>query len=77
MDQTRASGPPVSPVRRARHSRLTVAAIAAAFGLLLWAKLILVTSHPRTALADPDEQTSQAVEPAGESLPAEPASRSR
>lgn len=29
-------------------------AVAVVFGLLLWAKLLLVTGHPRTALADPD-----------------------
>lgn len=28
--------------------------VALLFGLLLWAKLILVTGHPRTATAQPD-----------------------
>ncbi len=27
-----------------------------AFGLLLWARFLLVTGHPRTAIADPTQQ---------------------
>lgn len=27
--------------------------VAACFGLLLWARLLLLTGHPRTAIADP------------------------
>lgn len=29
-----------------------------AFGLLLWARFILVTGHPRTAIADPIARTT-------------------
>ena len=31
------------------------------FGLLLWAKLLLVTSYPRTAIADPVPGPSTAL----------------
>lgn len=37
-----------------------------AFGLLLWARLILVTGHPRVATADP-AAVSVAVKAAGDS----------
>jgi hypothetical protein len=37
--------------RRGRHGATLL--IAAVFGLLLWARLLLVTNHPRTAIADP------------------------
>ncbi len=39
--------------RRLRGPATFVAVIAVAFGLLLWARLILVTGHPRTATAAP------------------------
>lgn len=32
-----------------------------AFGLLLWARFLLVTGHPRTAIADPAEQRQVAA----------------
>ncbi len=32
-----------------------------AFGLLLWARFLLVTGHPRTAIADPAETRQVAV----------------
>ncbi len=32
-----------------------------AFGLLLWARFLLVTGHPRTAIADPAEQSHAAA----------------
>lgn len=38
----------------------------AAFGLLLWARLILVTGRPRAAIADPEKQAA-AAKPAGDS----------
>lgn len=39
--------------RRLRGPATFVAVVAVAFGLLLWARLILVTGHPRTATAAP------------------------
>lgn len=41
--------------RRFRPQTMALLAVAVVFGLLLWAKLLLVTGHPRTALADPEE----------------------
>ena len=44
---------------RATSRRLKVSIFACAllaFGLLLWARFLLVTGHPRTAIADPTEQ---------------------
>jgi len=39
---------------RAREMRLSIFAIVLlAFGLLLWARFLLVTGHPRTAIAEP------------------------
>jgi hypothetical protein len=32
-----------------------------AFGLLLWARFLLVTGHPRTAIADPAQQRQVAA----------------
>ncbi|MGD9688792.1 MAG: hypothetical protein AB7K52_02465 [Phycisphaerales bacterium] len=44
--------------------RLTVFGIAVmAMGLLLWARLILVTGHPREAIADPRQQQRRAAMP--------------
>jgi len=43
----------------------------AAFGLLLWARLILVTGRPRAAIADPEKQAA-AAKPDGAS-PSHPA----
>ncbi|HVU63785.1 MAG TPA: hypothetical protein VHC70_07405 [Phycisphaerales bacterium] len=34
-----------------------------AFGLLLWARFLLVTGHPRTAIAEPPRTTQAAVVP--------------
>lgn len=39
--------------RKLRGPATFVAVVAVAFGLLLWARLILVTGHPRTATAAP------------------------
>jgi hypothetical protein len=40
-----------------RHLKMSVFACAVlAFGLLLWARFLLVTGHPRTAIADPSAQ---------------------
>jgi hypothetical protein len=36
--------------------------VAVVFGLLLWAKLLLVTNHPRTAIADPAPAPPSAAE---------------
>ncbi len=44
-------------------------AVVVAFGLLLWARLVLVTGHPRTATADP-----QGTPAAGAGTTAKPAS---
>jgi hypothetical protein len=41
------------------------ACVLMAFGLLLWARLILVTGTPRTAIADPAGVPSQATVEAG------------
>lgn len=38
-------------LRRVRVTAFGVTLLA--FGLLLWARLLLVTNHPRTAIADP------------------------
>ena len=38
---------------RSRSHRLASLVVVVVFGLLLWAKLLLVTNHPRTAIADP------------------------
>lgn len=43
-----------TPVRRCRGTG--AALVLVVFGLLLWAKLLLVTNHPRTAVADPAEK---------------------
>lgn len=51
--------------RRGRHAATLL--IAAVFGLLLWARLLLVTNHPRTAIADPPAPTP--VAPATASAP--------
>lgn len=37
------------------------ATIAVVFGLLLWAKLVLVTGHPRTAIAEPRKNEPSAA----------------
>jgi hypothetical protein len=50
---------------RVRRQISIFSLVLVAFGLLLWARLVLVTGHPRTATADP-----QAPEAAG-SKPAE------
>lgn len=58
------------PVARARSgTRLRVSAFGvtvAAVAMLLWARLILVTGHPRTAVADPIPEQAQAQAHAGE-----------
>lgn len=44
------------------RTRLSLYACALlAFGLLLWARLILVTGTPRTAIAQPDRQAQVAT----------------
>ncbi len=45
------------------------ACVLLAFGLLLWARFILVTGHPRTAIAEP-EAPAQAAQ-AAKALPAD------
>lgn len=60
---------PLSTPALASHRRSRVVALGAVvvvFGLLLWAKLLLVTGHPRTALADPDEQKASQADPTSE-----------
>jgi hypothetical protein len=65
----------VKPRFTARLSRrLTFFSLAVmAFGLLLWARLILVTGRPRMAIADPDRQhqidPAKAPTPSGQSPP--------
>lgn len=70
IESTNQSEQPAAPASKAGGRRplqprtMTLLAIAIVFGLLLWAKLILVTGHPRTALADPNEQAAAAPAPA-------------
>ena len=46
----------------ARGRKFTVFGVAlTAMGLLLWARLILVTGHPRTATATPDRRAAGAA----------------
>lgn len=46
--------PARSVPKRARALRPSMfACVMLAFGLLLWARFILVTGHPRTAIAEP------------------------
>jgi hypothetical protein len=43
-----------SPAARRLRFRVSVFAfVLLAFGLLLWARFLLVTNHPRTAIAEP------------------------
>ncbi len=44
--------------------RVAVMVMVVVFGLLLWAKLLLVTNHPRTAVADPEVNRSPVTAPA-------------
>jgi hypothetical protein len=47
--------------RTATRRRLTYFGVAlVAMGMLLWARLILVTGRPRTAIADPEAKQKQA-----------------
>ncbi|HYE01923.1 MAG TPA: hypothetical protein VD963_01680 [Phycisphaerales bacterium] len=55
--------------RSARLGRLawrghgpSLGVLVVALGLLLWAKLVLVTGHPRTAIARPDSASETAPE---------------
>ena len=51
------SSDPVSNPRRVRRVRFSIfALVLVAFGLLLWARFLLVTGHPRTAIAEPQGQ---------------------
>lgn len=60
MKDTRLIGGAQGRVKKLmRPQTVALLAIAVVFGLLLWAKLLLVTGHPRTALADPDEKLSE------------------
>lgn len=50
---------PNTPRENHASSRLKLSIFACAvlaFGLLLWARFLLVTGHPRTAIADPVQQ---------------------
>ncbi len=51
---------------RSRSHRLGGLVVAIVFGLLLWAKLLLVTNHPRTAIADPAPEPAPAAAPGAE-----------
>lgn len=57
---------------RSRSHRLGGLVVAIVFGLLLWAKLLLVTNHPRTAIADPEPPPAPTA-PATPAAPAAPA----
>lgn len=82
IEPTNQSEQPSAPVSKAGERRplqpgtMTLLAIAIVFGLLLWAKLILVTGHPRTALADPEERSAAAA-PAPTGAVSEPGRGSR
>lgn len=58
-------GPIKNAVRRRRLRLGGLAVAVLALGLLLWARLILVTGHPRTAIAKPEPaKAPAAVKPA-------------
>ncbi len=49
--------------RLQRHVHMTGFGVCVlAMGLLIWARLMLVTSHPRTAIAEPQASTGVAVQ---------------
>lgn len=52
-----------SPLSRRRFRFGAVLGLSLFFGLLLWARLILVTGHPRTASADPAANTQTHTQP--------------
>ncbi|MBY0310873.1 MAG: hypothetical protein K2W85_02265 [Phycisphaerales bacterium] len=55
-----------APSVRKRHRALRpsmFACVMLAFGLLLWARFILVTGHPRTAIAEPAVVKAQQPKP--------------
>ena len=52
---------------------LPFALVACCFGLLLWARLILVTSHPRTAIAEPAAQQDERASPDAADAPVDDA----
>lgn len=53
-----------SLLRTTRSRRTATLMVAVVFGLLLWAKLLLVTNHPRTAIADPEPASPASQLPA-------------
>jgi hypothetical protein len=61
LEPDRNTQPPRGAARRAltprRIRRLTAfGAMCVLLGLLLWARFLLVTGHPRTALAEPEHR---------------------
>jgi hypothetical protein len=64
---------PAEP-RSSSHFRLfgRIGLLVIVFGLLLWARFLLVTGHPRTALADPHEPPGRASSPANHASVANP-----
>lgn len=50
---------------RVRRQISIFSLVLVAFGLLLWARLVLVTGHPRTATADPQAAAAEGSKPAG------------
>lgn len=55
----------VQPGRKALRVRLTgLGLLVVLFGLLLWARFLLVTGHPRTALAEPEPGQTAAADSA-------------
>lgn len=59
--QTRNDGAPSGLLSRlaSRHPARSVGLVVVVFGLLLWARFLLVTGHPRTAIAEPPEPARQ------------------
>ncbi|MBL8763860.1 MAG: hypothetical protein JNM07_06285 [Phycisphaerae bacterium] len=57
MNRTAVQGNPGSGRRRIGALLL----IAALLGLLLWARLVIVTGHPRTAIAEPDRSVGKST----------------
>lgn len=77
MSSTNAPGPRMEPSAaslspRASARRLSFFGVAvAAFAMLLWARLLLVTGHPRTAIAEPGPVPASDVVTATVSSPGE------
>lgn len=52
---------PTAGFRRRRLHLTALGVVVAAFALLLWARFLLVTGHPRTAYASPEAEAAPAT----------------